>query len=128
MKPTETSDLPLAELPPMAARKREILLREGRLHKKLLDKLEHAIENLDDASLSTANLARLLDFAIKLGRLNAGMATEHVEHEHAWSQYYDPAYIAEIDREIEKVFGKVVDVASEVAPGDKQLPTSEAGG
>ena len=113
--------LQTADLASLAERKHKVLLRECRVYEKLLDKLELAIDRLDDSeNLSAANLTRLLDFAIKLGRLNANMATDHVEHEHAWSQYYDPAFIAQIDSELDKVFGKVIDVPSQEDPKNEK--------
>jgi hypothetical protein len=130
MNPTENNLLQFAKLAPLDERKQKVLLRECRVHEKLLDKLELAIDRLlqDPADkLSPADIGRLLDFTIKLGRLNANVATDHVEHEHAWSQYHDPVFLAEIDREIEKVFGKPVDVTAEVKPV-KQLPPPEPGG
>jgi hypothetical protein len=46
------------------------------------------------------------------------MATEQVEH--AWSQYHDPAFIARINAELDKVFGKPIDIRSQTLP-----PTDE---
>lgn len=80
------------------------LAREALTHYKIKGKKKLNIIDID----------RLLSLADKLGRLATGMATDHVEH--AWAQYHDPVFLAEIDREIEKVFGKCVDVTSEVTP------------
>ena len=81
-----------------------------------------------EKKLNIPDIGRLLDLAAKLGRLATGSSMDYAEP--AWSQYHDPVFIAHIDREIEKIFGKPIDVQSDThiqstAPAAGRAHTSE---
>jgi hypothetical protein len=52
------------------------------------------------------------------------MATEQVEH--AWSQYHDPRFIAEIEAQVDRVFGKPINIQSQTTPADGSSRGNEA--
>lgn len=95
-------------------RSHELREAEWKAHKECLQAAEYALKTMRGQKCSIADVAKLLDLASKLGRLATGMATESVEH--AWSQYYDPRFIAQIEAEIDKVFGEPITVESETSP------------
>jgi hypothetical protein len=92
-------------------RSQELREAEWKAHKECLQAA--ALKTMRGQKCSVSDVAKLLDLASKLGRLATGMATENVEH--AWSQYYDPAFIAHINAEIDKVFGKPINVESQTS-------------
>lgn len=97
-------------------RNRELREEEWEAHKECLEAARRGLRLVRGRKFTVNEVARLLELASKLGRLATGMATDHVEHDHAWSQYHNPAFLAEIDREIEKVFGKPIEVKAERWP------------
>jgi hypothetical protein len=95
-------------------RSQELREAEWKAHKECLQAAEYALKTMRGQKCSVSDVAKLLDLASKLGRLVTGMSTENVEH--AWSQYYDPCFIAQIEAEIDKVFGKPINVESQTSP------------
>jgi hypothetical protein len=95
-------------------RSQELREAEWKAHKECLQAAEYALKTMRGQKCSVSDVAKLLDLASKLGRLATGMATESVEH--AWSQYYDPRFLAQIEAELDKVFGKPINVESQTSP------------
>jgi hypothetical protein len=95
-------------------RTQELREAEWKAHKDCLQAAQHILENIRGHKSTISDLTKLLDLASKLGRLATGMATEQVEH--AWSQYHDPRFIAQIEAEVDRVFGKPIDVKTQVVP------------
>jgi hypothetical protein len=75
--------VPATEVDPWPQRKRDVRTREWRVYEKLLNKLELAIDRLGDGEsreISPTDIARLLELAAKLGRLAAGLPSDHTAH------------------------------------------------
>jgi hypothetical protein len=92
----------------------ELREEEWQAHKDCLDAARDALKRIRGRKCTATDVTKLLDLASKLGRLATGMATEQVEH--AWSQYHDPRFIAKIEAEIDKIFGKPINVESQALP------------
>src|SRR5687767_1757371 len=90
--------------PPVVWRDRSHELREAewKAHKDCLQAAQHILEHVRGRKGTVSDLTKLLDLASKLGRLATGAATEQIEH--AWSQYHDPRFIAEIEAQVDRVF------------------------
>ena len=112
----ENSNEPLVPTSPAAWRDRSHELREAewKAHKDCLQAAQYALTTIRGQKCSISDITKLLDLASKLGRLATGMATEQVEH--GWSQYNDTRFIAQIEAEVDRVFGKPINVQSQTLP------------
>jgi len=82
-EPTPLEIVPAPEADPWPQRKRDVRTCEWRVYEKLLNKLELAIDRLmgdGKENMSPADIARLLELAAKLGRLAAGLPSDHTAH------------------------------------------------
>ena len=78
-----TEVMPSTEVDPWPQRRRDVRIREWRVYEKLLNKLELAIDRLMDdgkGDMSPTDIGRLLELAAKLGRLAAGLPSDHTAH------------------------------------------------
>lgn len=103
-----TEIVPAAEADPWPQRKRDVRTREWRVYEKLLNKLELAIDRLGDGEsreISPADIARLLDLAAKLGRLAAGLPSDHTAH----SIQDDRTVRVEISAAIKKIYSEPIE-------------------
>jgi len=93
---------------PWPQRKRDVRTREWRVYDKLLNKLELAIDRLGDGEsgeMSPADIARLLELAAKLGRLAAGLPSDHTAH----SIQDERSVRVEISAAIKKIYSEPLD-------------------
>lgn len=96
------------EVDPWPQRKRDVRAREWRIYEKLLNKLEVAIDRLMEDSgsgITPADIARLLDLAAKLGRLAAGLPSDHTAH----SFQDDRTVRVEISAAIKKIYSEPIE-------------------
>lgn len=118
VKATGGSMLPAAA-PDWRVCARELRQEEWEAHKECLETARYAMSRVRKGrKFTVADVARLLELASELGRRAAGMPTEHVE----FSRYNDPGRLAEIDRQLDAVFGKVIEVPCEISNDKQQTP------
>ena len=119
--PIETVSAP--EQDPWPQRKRDVRTREWRIYEKLLNKLEVAIDRLledSGASLNPADIARLLELAAKLGRLAAGLPSDHTAH----SIQDDRTVRVEISAAIKKIYNEPLEaIVARMRGSDKPIDT-----
>ena len=132
-QPTPLEIVPAAEADPWPQRKRDVRTREWRVYEKLLNKLELAIDRLmgdSDESLPPSDIARLLELAAKLGRLAAGLPSDHTAH----SIQDDRSVRVEISAAIKKIYSEPLDAliariqppAVEMGEGSDAAPSASA--
>jgi hypothetical protein len=100
--------VPAVETDPWPQRKRDVRTREWRVYEKLLNKLELAIDRLGDSEsrgMTPADIARLLELAAKLGRLAAGLPSDHTAH----SIQDERSVRVEISAAIKKIYSEPLD-------------------
>jgi hypothetical protein len=122
-EPTPVETVCAPEQDPWPQRKRDVRTREWRIYEKLLNKLEVAIDRLledSGASLNPADIARLLELAAKLGRLAAGLPSDHTAH----SIQDDRTVRVEISAAIKKIYSEPLEaIVARMRGSDKPTET-----
>ncbi len=127
-EPSPLEVVPTPEQDPWPQRKRDVRAREWRIYEKLLNKLELAIDRLMGAGksdqLSPADIARLLELAAKLGRLAAGLPSDHTAH----SIQDDRAVRVEISAAIKKIYSEPMEsLLARMNPAQKLVASANPG-